>query len=314
MSRTWGNAWAAFKGSHPHMTGDMTRLSDTQIMSRYGQIHGKGVADATVASLFAAVDDLQSRLFTHIRSTDLSPVLPPGIIRGFEDVRSTLRAVETKHAILQEELLNYVNWLEGISRGTAASHREAENARTGRNRAIENAVRPSLPNSASAAAAGVLMPPPGIVIGQAPRFVENEGTGTATATAAGTATVAAAGTAVATISKSQYQLTRQRVTILEGFIRNYRTMIRTEIGVLRNTPRLDVTTPEGIRQLRNFQGLRSSAKELHQRLTATTRDLEAKQALVARYEATAPTITRKGRRAKKARKTRKTRKTEKARR
>ena len=290
------------------MTGDMTRLSDTQIMSRYGQIHGKAAADATVASLFAAVDDLQSRLFTHIRSTDLSPVLPPGIIRGFEDVRSTLRAVETKHAILQEELLNYVDWLEGISRGTAASHREAENARTGRNRAIENAVRPSFPNSASASAAGVLMPPPGIVIGQAPRLMENEGTAVATATATAAATAAAVPT---TISKSQYQLTRQRVTILEGFIRNYRTMIRTEIGVLRNTPRLDVTTPEGIRQLRNFQGLRSSAKELHQRLTATTRDLEAKQALVARYEATAPTITRKGRR---ARKTRKTRKTEKARR
>jgi hypothetical protein len=270
MSRTWGNAWAEFKGSHPHMTGDMTRLTDRQIMSRYAQIHEKGTTDATVRSLFTAVDDLQTRLFTHIQSAEITPILPPGVIRGFEDTRTILRAVDTSHVILKEELLNYVNWLEGIS-NSVASVLPAD--RTGQNRALENAVRPTLPTSAAASAAGIL------TSGMTPRLVENEGTATATAT-------------VESISKTRYDHTLRRIPLQEVFIRNYRQMIRVSIGTLRDTPRLDTSTLEGIQQLRNFQGLRKSIRELHQRLTTTTRELEANQALVARYEASAPTVAR----------------------
>jgi hypothetical protein len=275
MSRTWGNAWAEFKGSHPHMTGNMTRLTDRQIMSRYAQIHEKGTTDATVRSLFTAVDDLQTRLFTHIQSAEITPILPPGVIRGFEDTRTILRAVDTSHVILKEELLNYVNWLEGIS-NSVASVLPAD--RTGQNRALENAVRPTLPTSAAASAAGVL------TSGMTPRLVENEGTATATATATAAS--------VESISKTRYDHTLRRIPLQEVFIRNYRQMIRVSIGTLRDTPRLDTSTLEGIQQLRNFQGLRKSIRELHQRLTTTTRELEANQALVARYEASAPTVAR----------------------
>ena len=290
MSRTWGNAWAEFKGSHPHMTGDMSRLTDRQIMSRYAQIHEKGTTDATARSLFAAVDDLQTRLFTHIQSAEITSILPSGVIRGFEDTRTILRAVDTSHVILKEELLNYVNWLEGIS-NSVASVPPAD--RTGRNRALENAVRPTLPTSAAASAAGVL------TSGMTPHLGENEGTAaTATATA----------TSVESISKTRYDHTLRRIPLQEVFIRNYRQMIRVTIGTLRDTPRRDISTLEGIQQLRNFQGLRKSIRELHQRLTSTTRELEANQALVARYEASAPTVARTTlRKTKRARKTRKVR-------
>ncbi len=257
------------------MTGNMTRLTDRQIMSRYAQIHEKGTTDATVRSLFTAVDDLQTRLFTHIQSAEITPILPPGVIRGFEDTRTILRAVDTSHVILKEELLNYVNWLEGIS-NSVASVLPAD--RTGQNRALENAVRPTLPTSAAASAAGVL------TSGMTPRLVENEGTATATATATAAS--------VESISKTRYDHTLRRIPLQEVFIRNYRQMIRVSIGTLRDTPRLDTSTLEGIQQLRNFQGLRKSIRELHQRLTTTTRELEANQALVARYEASAPTVAR----------------------
>jgi len=130
------------------MIGNMSRLTDAQIMARYAQIRTKGTTDASVAPLFAAVDELETRV------RESSAPASPELVARFEAVRSLVRTTATRHAILKEELLNYINWLE------------AHGLRRPGNHAAVAAAAPSAA-APSAAASG-----PPIVIGQAPSLFD----------------------------------------------------------------------------------------------------------------------------------------------
>ena len=111
------------KGSNPHLTGDMNRLSDAQILARYAQIHEKVASEATTRIMFTAVDNLQARMVENIVRGPLSQT--PAIETLFDTTREMLDSMGTEthptaHRELKEELINYVRWLYAVYKGSDA--------------------------------------------------------------------------------------------------------------------------------------------------------------------------------------------------
>lgn len=111
------------KGSNPHLTGDMNRLSDAQILARYAQIHEKVASEATARIMFTAVDNLQARMVENIVRGPLSQTRT--IETLFDTTLDMLDSMGTEahptaHRELKEELINYVRWLYAVYKGSEA--------------------------------------------------------------------------------------------------------------------------------------------------------------------------------------------------
>ena len=115
------------KGSNPHLTGDMNRLSDAQILARYAQIHEKVASEATTRVMFTAVDNLQTRVVEDIVRGPRAQT--PAIETLFDTTREMLDSMgtaahPTAHRELKEELINYVRWLYAVYKGSEAKSME----------------------------------------------------------------------------------------------------------------------------------------------------------------------------------------------
>jgi hypothetical protein len=117
----------SIKGSNRHLTGDMNRLSDAQILARYAQIHEKENSDATTRIMFTAVDNLQTQVVEDIVRGPLSQT--PAIETLFDTTLNMLDSMGTEahpttHRELKEELINYVRWLYAVYKGSEAKSME----------------------------------------------------------------------------------------------------------------------------------------------------------------------------------------------
>ena len=113
----------SIKGSNPHLTGDMNRLSDAQILARYAQIHEKVAGEATTRIMFTGVDNLQTQVVEDIVRGPRAQT--QAIETLFDTTHEMLDSMGTEahptaHRELKEELINYVRWLYAVYKGSEA--------------------------------------------------------------------------------------------------------------------------------------------------------------------------------------------------
>jgi len=218
------------------MTGDVARLTDANWLARYDQIHVKADGEPTVAGLFTSVDTLQAHIISHIYSEILTPVVPE-LVDEVERVRATIRGARTSHALLQEELLNYVNWWVRIL-GEAI----LPGNRAGANRVLETVAAPE--NS--------------ILLGRVPEKP----------------------------TKIQAQRALQTKRTHEGYLATNQVMNRQLTDrLLTASRRINPRTPEGIHQLRNLQGLRTSHQRIERLMERSRTIISQSVAILQKYKA-----------------------------